>query len=78
MSTYGTPYIYSDMTPNQHEWNEAADEGKAVECADCSWRGHVDEVKPIKRYHERVDEDDEWRPAGECPECGSLAYTVED
>ena len=77
MSTYGTPYIYSDMCPGQHEWNEAADEGKAVECNDCSWRGHVDECKPIKHQHERVAPG-EVAPAGECPECGSLASIVEE
>lgn len=78
MSTYGTPYIYSDTTPSQHDWNVACDEGDGVECADCSWRGHINDVKPIRHYWERVDEDDDNEPAGECPECGSLANFVEE
>ena len=76
MSTYGTPHIYSDTTPSQHDWNRAADEGKAVECYNCAWRGHLSDVKDIKHFWERVAPG-ETMPAGECPECGSLAGLVD-
>ena len=43
-------------------------------CDNCEWRGDPSELKDIKRYHERVDDDDGEEPAGECPKCGCLAY----
>jgi hypothetical protein len=45
------------------------------QCANCDWTG--EDVRPIKHYSERVDPDDDAEPAGECPECGCLAYEVE-
>lgn len=51
------------------------DKNKA-ECANCAWRGPLSALNDIKNYHERVDEDDEAEPDGECPECGCLAYDV--
>lgn len=54
------------------------DDREACECANCDWRGPLSSLNAIKRYHERVDPEDEAEPAGECPSCGCLAYSVED
>lgn len=46
------------------------------ECANCGKHSLLSALNPIKRYHERVDEDDEHEPDGECPSCGALAYEL--
>jgi len=42
-------------------------------CDNCGANYHVDALREIKHYHQRVDIGGEV-PAGECPECGALAY----
>lgn len=44
-----------------------------AECDNCRHRCDVDNLDAIHRYYERVD-DDGVEPAGQCPECGALAY----
>jgi hypothetical protein len=46
------------------------------ECANCSAIWDINELNEIKRYWERVDENDEYQPDGECPNCGSLCYLI--
>ncbi|HRY03838.1 MAG TPA: hypothetical protein P5256_11945 [Beijerinckiaceae bacterium] len=47
-------------------------------CGNCDWEGSAEELRDIKRYWERVDEDlDHAEPDGECPKCGALAYEKE-
>ena len=48
------------------------------ECANCSAIWDITELNDIKRYWERVDADDECEPDGECPDCGSLCYLIEE
>lgn len=43
------------------------------ECDNCSWTGHADELRPIENPAERIAPGG-IAPAGECPECGALAY----
>lgn len=43
------------------------------ECDNCLWTGHTDELRPIQDLAERVTPGG-IKPAGECPECGALAY----
>lgn len=47
----------------------------ACECANCDWKGAVEEVEQIQHFWERV-EPGEIMPAGECPKCGALAHLV--
>jgi hypothetical protein len=42
-------------------------------CGNCDWRGSFDGTKIIHDFEERIDPGAEV-PAGECPECGALAY----
>lgn len=50
-----------------------------VQCGNCPWEGNEDDLaKPLFEIHhlaERLDPGSTV-PAGECPECGSLAYPV--
>lgn len=46
------------------------------DCDNCGKRWSLDDLKEIKRYHERVTDGIE--PAGECPECGALCYDATD
>lgn len=46
-----------------------------VLCTNCSWVGNDDECKPIKDLGQRVNAGEQM-PAGECPECGALAYNI--
>jgi Zn finger protein HypA/HybF involved in hydrogenase expression len=48
------------------------------ECANCDWSGPQHDLRPIKHYWSRVDEADAVEPDGECPDCGCLAYAIED
>ena len=41
----------------------------------CEWAGDIDDTTEIRDFWGRVDPGDEM-PAGECPECGWLAYMV--
>lgn len=53
------------------------DEPAAIcECDNCLWTGHTDELRPIQDLAERVTPGG-IVPAGECPECGALAYLSE-
>lgn len=45
-----------------------------AECDNCAVVFPFDQLQLIKRYWERVDEDSECPPDGECPHCGALAY----
>lgn len=44
-----------------------------VRCDNCGWVGMGEHLGPVHDIHERV-EPGEICPAGECPECGALAY----
>ena len=43
------------------------------ECANCDWKGPIEEAKEPRDLWARVDAGCEV-PAGECPQCGALAY----
>jgi hypothetical protein len=51
-----------------------ADETK-VKCDNCDWTGVACDLESISDYQERVTPG-ETTPAGECPDCGCLAYVV--
>ena len=38
---------------------------------DCTWSGTIEEMDPIKDYHDRV-QPGELAPAGQCPVCGCM------
>jgi hypothetical protein len=42
-------------------------------CQNCDWEGDDLDLRPVKRFHERVTPG-ETQPMGECPLCGSLAH----
>ena len=44
-------------------------------CDNCNWTGRDDETAHIRKYSERVTPGG-IAPAGECPDCGALAYPV--
>lgn len=46
---------------------------QSAECADCGRSFDVDDLAEPKRLQERLDPGGVV-PAGECPECGALAY----
>jgi hypothetical protein len=48
----------------------------AVECDNCDWEGTSEQLETIKDVQERLDPGCPV-PAGECPECGALAYLKE-
>lgn len=48
---------------------------RAVACDDCAWQGTDSQLKPIQHLEERIDAGGVV-PAGQCPECGALAYLV--
>jgi hypothetical protein len=48
-----------------------------VACANCDWTGQEDECNIPKRLWERMAPGDTY-PAGECPECGALAFLIEE
>lgn len=48
-----------------------------AQCADCAIVFPFADLKPVRRYWERVDENDGYEPDGDCPFCGALAYRVE-
>lgn len=51
-------------------------ESESAECANCGRSFHVDDLNhEVKHLHERVDPGGAM-PAGECPECGALAFPV--
>lgn len=52
------------------------DDNHPVQCGNCEWRGTGKQLKPVENLFMRVDPG-EPMPAGECPECGSLAHIVE-
>ena len=56
---------------------ELADEDRAVKCDNCDWKGTETECNEAKDLSERLDPGCEV-PAGECPECGCLAYLVKE
>jgi hypothetical protein len=45
----------------------------AFECQNCAAAWHLEDLRDIRRYWERVDPG-EPEPAGECPDCGSLCH----
>ena len=45
----------------------------SVACDNCEWVGRDSELSEIKSFSLRVEDGGEV-PAGECPDCGSLAY----
>jgi hypothetical protein len=50
---------------------------RPCECFNCGWNGGESELGEIKDFHSRVEPGDTVVPAGECPECGCLAYLKE-
>lgn len=69
------PKCGTTMTP--YDSDDQIDPSELVECQNCSWEGHIDDCKPIKDIHERV-EPGETMPAGECPDCGALAHLASE
>lgn len=59
LSSKGTAFQFSD-----------ADIAK---CANCDWEGKANKLLPIRNLSQRI-EPSEIVPAGECPDCTSLAY----
>ena len=51
----------------------SAREDAACTCGNCAWTGAAADLKPIQSAGERLEAGEE-TPAGECPECGALAY----
>jgi hypothetical protein len=49
------------------------DNGAPVVCDNCDWQGVAQELDDIADAQERLTPGDEV-PAGQCPECGALAY----
>lgn len=52
---------------------EVEDENAAVECDNCGWEGKWPQCEMIADIQERINAGCA-TPAGECPECGALAY----
>lgn len=52
----------------------------ACRCGNCEWTGDLSQLhQPIADLEERLGPNPNvLLPEGECPECGALAYTVED
>ena len=48
-----------------------------VHCNNCDWTGTVKDTNGIKDAHERLCPGEEI-PAGECPECGAMAYIADE
>lgn len=50
-----------------------------VECSNCDWKGTDNDIAldGVEDLLQRIDPGSEV-PSGECPDCGSLAYVVED
>jgi len=44
-------------------------------CGNCDWHGPTGDCREIRDYAERIEAGEE-APAGECPECGALAYCM--
>ncbi len=57
---------YTSLTINLHH-------NDSVHCGDCKWAGLAPDLKDIRDLGARVTPG-ETVPAGECPECGSLAH----
>lgn len=54
----------------------SATEDARATCGDCGWKGDADDCEIISDAHERLDVGGVV-PAGECPDCGALAYLDE-
>ena len=50
---------------------------RRVACANCEWTGTESQLREISDFWGRVDVGGEM-PAGECPDCRTLAYLVEE
>src|SRR6266487_3108324 len=50
---------------------------RRVTCANCDWSGTESQLREISDFWGRVDVGGEL-PAGECPECQTLAYLAEE
>ena len=57
---------------------EVGDTGRQCACFNCGWNGGEAELGEIKGFYERVQPGDTAVPAGECPECGCLAYLKDE
>lgn len=59
---------------------QAVEADRPCECNNCDWKGLESGLRcdlgGIEDLFERIDPGDEV-PAGECPECGCLAFLVE-
>jgi hypothetical protein len=63
------PQAMTDFYPCADNTSDA----DPVECDNCDWEGTLEQLGIIKDAHERLDPGCPM-PAGECPECGALAY----
>lgn len=52
-------------------------DGLAVKCDDCGWTGTTDQTDEVSDIEQRLEAGGEV-PAGECPDCGALAYLVDN
>jgi len=53
------------------------DETLPVKCDDCDWTGTAGQTEMISDIQERLTPGGVV-PAGQCPECGALAYPIQD
>lgn len=58
-------------------WIENVDDDAPCSCGDCAWTGPASDLDMISDIQERLTPNDPV-PAGQCPECGDLAYLDED
>lgn len=59
-----------------HTIGPLADSGTHA-CGNCSWRGPASDLRPIANIAQRIDPGGTV-PSGECPQCGALAYPLEE
>lgn len=52
-------------------------EAEPVRCGNCDWCGTAIELEAISDIEERLYPG-ETVPAGQCPDCGALAYLLKD
>ncbi len=65
------------MSEQNHTAECTCEKPQRCECGDCDWEGTTNdlELSDIQDIFERIDPGSEV-PAGECPECGALAYVL--
>lgn len=53
------------------------DPGRTCQCNNCDWQGKSEDLQPVADVQDRVEAGC-LMPAGECPECGALAYYADN